>query len=138
MSHDDTDLASARYEGLHQGSRFVVRLEKRHAGLCLVFDGPVPAALPAPSMAAIQRAVQARPAERPYADLSACTYLGSGAIACLMEFLRLVSPRGAGPVPLVNPHPRAMTVLRMLGLSNFFVVLADDAAVAAWFAEHRR
>ena len=38
---------------------------------------------------------------------------------------------------VVNPHARAMTVLRMLGLSNFFVPLPDDAAVARWLAEQQ-
>jgi len=52
-----------------------------------------------------------------------------------MEFLRLATPRGAGPVAMVNPHTRAMTVLRMLGLSNFFVALPDDTAVARWMSE---
>lgn len=124
-----------RHSGLHQGQAYEVRLESRPAGMCLVFHGPVPAAVPAAVMAAIQKCVQASPERRAYADLSACSYLASGAIACLMEFLRLVSPRGASAVPMVNPHPRAMTVLRMLGLSNFFVCLPDDAAVAKWFAE---
>ncbi len=95
----------------------------------------MPATVPAATMSSIQRAMQANPTLRTYADLSQCSYLGSGAIACLMEFLRLASPRGAGPVALVNPHPRAMTVLRMLGLSNFFIPLADDAAVGRWLAE---
>lgn len=104
----------------------------------MVFIGPVPAALPTATMSAIQKALQSQPGSRGYADLSACTYLGSGAIACLMEFLRLVSSRVPGAVPLVNPHPRAMTVLRMLGLSNFFITQPDDAAVAKWFAEQRR
>lgn len=136
MSTERTDLlAAAKHVGLHQGQPFEVRLERRSPGLCLVFKGPVPAAVPAAVMAAIGRAVQADPAVRAYADLSACSYLGSGAIACLMEFLRLASPRGAGPVAVVNPHPRALTVLRMLGLGNFFVAQADDAAVAAWFAK---
>ncbi len=132
----DADLVNAaRHSGLHQGLPYEVRLELRPPGLCLVFQGPVPAAVPAAAMTAIQRAVQAHADLRTYADLSQCSYLGSGAIACLMEFLRLASPRGAGPVAIVNPHPRAMTVLRMLGLSNFFVPLPDDLAVAKWMAE---
>lgn len=138
MSAHDPLLSAARYNGLHQGQPYEVRLERRAPGLCLVFQGPVPAAVPASTMTAIQRAVQALPELRAYADLSMCSYLGSGAIACLMEYLRLVSPRGAGPVALVNPHARAMTVLRMLGLSNFFVALADDDAVAKWHAEQHR
>lgn len=138
MTVQDATLAAARYSGLHQGQPYEVRLERRNAGLCLVFQGPVPAAVPASTMTAIQRTVQALPELKAYADLSMCSYLGSGAIACLMEYLRLVSPRGAGPVALVNPHARAMTVLRMLGLSNFFVALADDDAVARWHAEQLR
>lgn len=130
-------LAETTHTGLHQGQGFQVQLVRRQPGLCLVFTGPVPSALPTATMNAIQRAIQAHPGVRAYADLSGCTYLGSGAIACLMEFLRLVSARVPGAVALVNPHPRAMTVLRMLGLSNFFVVQPDDAAVAAWFAESR-
>ncbi len=86
-------------------------------------------------MTAIQRAVQGHSLLRPYTDLSQCSYLGSGAIACLMEFLRLATPRGAGPVAMINPHARAMTVLRMLGLSNFFVALPDDTAAAKWMSE---
>lgn len=135
MGVDDPLVSAARYSGLHQGQPFEVRLEVRPPGLCLVFAGPVPAALPAATMAAIQRAMQAQSDLRPYTDLSQCSYLGSGAIACLMEFLRQATPRGAGPVAMVNPHPRAMTVLRMLGLINFFVPLADDAAVGRWMAE---
>ena len=138
MSDSDLLFQEARHNGLHQGQPFVVRLDERAAGLCLTFQGPVPAAIPSVAMAAIQRAILAHPGRHAYADLSACTYLGSGAIACLMEYLRIVSPRGAGPVPLVNPHARAMTVLRMLGLSNFFVPLPDDAAVAKWFTEQRK
>lgn len=130
-------LESTRYTGLHQGQAYEVRLTRRDPGLCMVFSGPVPAALPTGTMNAIQKALQSHPGIRAYADLSACTYLGSGAIACLMEFLRLVSARVPGAVPLVNPHPRAMTVLRMLGLSNFFITQPDDAAVAKWFAEQR-
>jgi len=135
MGADDDLVKAARHSGLHQGQPYEVRLETRNPGLCLVFQGPVPAAVPAAAMTAIQRAVQAHADLRSYADLSQCSYLGSGAIACLMEFLRLASPRGAGPVAIVNPHPRAMTVLRMLGLSNFFVPLPDDPAVARWMAE---
>lgn len=131
-------LEATRYSGLHQGQAYEVRLTRRDPGLCMVFSGPVPAALPTATMHAIQKAFQAHPGIRGYADLKACTYLGSGAIACLMEFLRQVSARVPGAVPLVSPHPRAMTVLRMLGLSNFFVVQPDDAAVAQWFAEQRR
>ena len=137
MDEPGSLLEAARYSGLHQGQPFEVRLERRQPGLCLVFAGPVPAALPLTTMTAIAKAIQGFPGVRAYADLSACSYLGSGAIACLMEFLRLVSPRGAGAVPVVNPHPRALTVLRMLGLSNFFVPQADDAAVGRWFADQR-
>lgn len=134
----DADLVNAaRHSGLHQGQAYEVRLEIRPPGICLVFQGPVPAAVPIATISAMQRALQADPTVRAYADLSACSYLGSGAIACLMEFLRLASPRGAGPVAVVNPHARAMTVLRMLGLSNFFVPLPDDAAVARWLAEQQ-
>lgn len=32
----------------------------------------------------------------------------------------------AGPEAVVNPHPRALIVLRMIGLSSFFITLADD------------
>lgn len=135
MGSDDPLITAARYCGLHQGQPYEVRLEARAPGLCLVFQGPVPAAVPATTMSAIQRAMQANATLRTYADLSQCSYLGSGAIACLMEFLRLASPRGAGPVAVINPHPRAMTVLRMLGLSNFFIPMADDATVARWMAE---
>lgn len=135
MEAPGTLLSAARHSGLHQGQPYEVRLEGRGPGLCLVFDGPVPAALPLATMTAIQRAIHGNPGMRAYADLSRCSYLGSGAIACLMEFLRLVSPRGAGAVPVVNPHPRAQTVLRMLGLSNFFVPQPDDAAVERWFGE---
>ncbi|HAT11575.1 MAG TPA: hypothetical protein DCS97_13500 [Planctomycetes bacterium] len=138
MSDNELIFQEAQHSGLHQGQPFTVRLDNREPGLCLTFLGPVPAAIPSAAMAAIQRAIVAHPTRRTYADLSACTYLGSGAIACLMEYLRIVSPRGAGPVPLVNPHARAMTVLRMLGLSNFFVPLPDDAAVAKWFTEQRK
>lgn len=138
MNAHDPLLAAARHGGLHQGQPYEVRLERRSPGLCLVFQGPVPAAVPAAAMTAIQRAVQGMPGLRAYADLSQCSYLGSGAIACLMEFLRLVSPRGAGPVAMVNPHARAMTVLRMLGLSNFFVSLPDDDAVLRWHADQHR
>ncbi len=135
MAVDEALIAAAQHKGLHQGQPYHVRIEVRPPGLCLVFQGPVPAAVPAATMTAIQRAVQAHPAQRAYVDLSMCSYLGSGAIACLMEFLRLASPRGAGPVAVVNPHPRAMTVLRMLGLNNFFVPQPDDAAVARWLAD---
>ena len=135
MDSIDPLITAARYSGLHQGQPYEVRLEARPPGLCLVFQGPVPATVPAATMSLIQRAMQANPTLRTYADLSQCSYLGSGAIACLMEFLRLASPRGAGPVAVVNPHPRAMTVLRMLGLSNFFIPLADDATVGRWLAE---
>ncbi len=135
MDVDTPLVAAARHSGLHQGQPYEVRLESRAPGLCLVFHGPVPAAAPAATMAAIQRAVQANPAVRTYVDLSRCSYLGSGAIACLMEFLRLSSPRGAGPIAMVSPHARAMTVLRMLGLSNFFVTQPDDEAVAKWMSE---
>lgn len=142
MSQPMADAAdmfqAARHSGLHQGQPFEVRLERRAPGLCLVFAGPVPAALPLAAMTAIKNAIHATPGVRAYADLSACSYLGSGAIACLMEFLRIVSPRGSGAVPVVNPHPRALTVLRMLGLSNFFVPQADDAAVGRWFAEQQQ
>lgn len=131
-------LKAARHSGLHQGQPFEVRLERRQPGLCLVFAGPVPAALPMTAMTAIKNVIHANPGVRAYADLSGCSYLGSGAIACLMEFLRVVSPRGAGAVPVVNPHPRALTVLRMLGLANFFAPQPDDAAVERWFAEQHR
>jgi anti-anti-sigma regulatory factor len=138
MNADPDLVSAARHSGLHQGQPYEVRLELRQPGLCLVFQGPVPAAIPAVAMSAIQRAVQAHADLRTYVDLGQCSYLGSGAIACLMEFLRLASPRGAGPVAIINPHPRAMTVLRMLGLSSFFVPQPDDQAVAKWMAEQPR
>jgi anti-anti-sigma regulatory factor len=134
----DALLAQAQFQGLHQGQPFTVRLERRTPGLCLIFQGPVPAALPGTVMQAIQKAIVAHPGIAAYADLSACTYLGSGAIACLMEYLRFVSPRAGGAMPVVNPHPRALTVLRMLGLSNFFVAQPDDLAVTRWFEESTR
>ncbi|MEK7412283.1 MAG: hypothetical protein AAB263_03070 [Planctomycetota bacterium] len=138
MSEPQQLFEAARHRGLHQGQPFDVRLELRPAGLCLVFDGPVPVALPSATMTAIQKAIQAHTNAHAYVDLHACSYLGSGAIACLMEYLRFVSPRGLGSVPVVNPHARAITVLRMLGLANFFVPVADDAAAATWFAQQRK
>ena len=138
MTGTDPLLEATRFNGLHQGQPFEVRLERRSAGMCLVFDGPVPAALSSDTMSAIQKAIQATPGTRSYTDLSKCSYLGSGAIACLMEYLRFISPRGLGSVPVVNPHPRAITVLRMLGLVNFFIPVADDAAATKWFAEQPR
>jgi anti-anti-sigma factor len=116
----------ARHASLHQGQPFEVRLEERGDAVALVFAGPVPAALPTPVMNRIVAETQTRQGRPAFIDLAGCSYLGSGAIACLMEFARVAAPQGG--LPLVSPQPRAMTVLRMLGIASFFSVVADEAA----------
>lgn len=66
-------------------------------------------------------------------DLSACASLHSVMLAFLVFFQKQADENGAGKVVLYAVSPRIATMIKMIGMSDFFVVAKDAAAVDEHF-----
>lgn len=67
-------------------------------------------------------------------DLSACGYVDSSALGCLVGISKRLQANGAGPLALVRPQPDVHKLLHMTGLDTLFLVgrpVADGKEVAA-------
>lgn len=62
-------------------------------------------------------------------DLSACTNLPSVMLAFLVFFQKNAEENGARKVALFGVTPRIQTMIKMIGMAEFFSLVPDQAAV---------
>lgn len=69
-------------------------------------------------------------------DLSACSSLPSVILAFLVFFQKTAGEHGTKKVVLYGANTRIMTVIKMIGMHEFFVFQPDAAAMQEWCASH--
>lgn len=132
---NDPLLAKARYHSVGIGTNLQVWLERKDNVLLLRITGTSSDTLPDSFTGAVEQVMQTlRP---PYAavDLSGSQSLPSVMLAFLVFFQKTAEANGAKKVVLYNANSRILTVIKMIGMLDFFVIKPDEAAMRAWFAQ---
>ena len=67
-------------------------------------------------------------------DLSACASLPSVILAFLVYFQKTAGEHGTKKVVLYGANNRILTVIKMIGMLDFFVIQPNEAAMKSWCA----
>jgi len=128
-------LRDARFAGIAGDHRFAMSLEWRQDILHLVIDGVNTQAVPDVFVAKVEAAVAALGKPRSAIDFTKCVHLSSMVLAYLVHFIKLTRQGPTGKLPVYGANARVQTLLKMVGLTDFFMVVPDAAAAAAYFAK---
>lgn len=101
--------------------------------LVLHIKGSTSTALPETFTDAVAHLFSALRPRQVAIDLSACASLHSVMLAFLVFFQKQADENGAGKVVLYAVSPRIATMIKMIGMSDFFIVVKDAAAVDEHF-----
>lgn len=133
----DALLRAASFSTTTHGSPCSLHHELRRDRLVLVVKGSTSTALPEAFTEAVVQLFSTLHPKHVSIDLSGCPSLHSVMLAFLVYFQKLAEEHGAGKVVLHGVNPRIATMIKMIGMSDFFVVVRDDAEADAHFLRHR-
>ena len=68
-------------------------------------------------------------------DLTACSTLPSIILAFLVFFQKTAGEHGTKKVVLYGANNRIMTVIKMIGMQDFFIFQPTETAMKEWFAQ---
>ncbi len=128
-------LAKARFRSTGIGSNLELRLEWQDPLLLLRVTGASSDGLPDQFTNSVGQAFRTLKPKSAAVDLSACQSLPSVILAFLVFFQKNAEENGSSKVVLYGVNPRIQTVIKMIGMLDFFVLLPDEAAMRAWFAK---
>ena len=113
-------------------------LSCRFDGTCLTLQvvGSSSDTLPDRLAQGVVEAFAALKPRRAAIDLSAVPSMPSVVLAFLVFFQKTAEEHGVPKVVLYGVSPRVMTLLKMIGMADFFVSVADEAAMRAWYDTH--
>jgi anti-anti-sigma regulatory factor len=129
-------LRDARFAGIAGDHRFAMSLEWRLDVLHLVIDGVNTQAVPDVFVAKVEAAVAALHKPPAAIDFTKCVHLSSMVLAYLVHFIKLTRQGTTGKLPVYGANARVQTLLKMVGLTDFFVVVPDAAGAAAYHAKN--
>ncbi len=121
-------LSRARFTSTGIGSNLSLHLEWSEPLLVLRVSGTSSDALPDAFTAAVATAIRTVRPARAAVDLTACQSLPSVILAFLVYFQKTFEEHGTGKVVLFGANPRILTVIKMIGMLDFFLLLPDEAA----------
>jgi len=134
MSHSpdlDLFLAQARFSGIHLGAAYCMSLALRQDHLYLVIEGSMTQHIPDEFTDTVEAGLTLMPTARLVVDLTKTTHISSVTIAYLVSYVKHAQGRGQKQVPLLRANARIATLVKMVGLNDFFVHCANEAEVAA-------
>lgn len=130
-----TLLAKARFESSGIGSNLIIGLAWQDPVLSLKIRGSSSDNLPDTFTSAVAQALRGIMARRVAVDLAGCDSLPSVILAFLVFFQKTAEEKGSSKVVLYGVNQRIRTVIKMVGMLDFFVLQPDEAAMQAWFAK---
>lgn len=133
----DNRLRAAAFSTTTHGSPCSLHHEVRKGRLVLVVKGSTSTALPETFTESVEQLFAALRPQQVSIDLAACPNLHSVMLAFLVFFQKLAADHGAGKVVLHGVNPRISTMIKMIGMSEFFVVLRDEAEAESYFSRSR-
>ena len=131
----DTLISKARFESTGIGSNLVIGLAWQDPVLTLKIRGSSSDNLPDSFTSAVAQALRGLKARWVAVDLAGCDSLPSVILAFLVFFQKTAEEQGASKVVLFGVNQRIRTVIKMIGMLDFFVLQPDKAAMEAWFAK---
>ncbi len=134
MSHTsdlDLFLTKARFSGIHLGAAYCMSLAQRQGHMYLVIDGSMTQHIPDEFSDTVEAGLTLMPTAKLVVDLTKATHISSVTIAYLVSFVKHAQGRGQKKVPLLRANARIATLVKMVGLNDFFVHCANEAEVAA-------
>ena len=129
----DDLIARAQYTCPGLGNNLGIRMVLRGGVLQLVMSGASAGSIPEELNEQVSAVLRMAQAKRVAVDLSQCPVLPSVAIAFLVYFQKAAEDCGARKVVLYSVSPRIVTVLGMIGMRDFFVIVANEADMVRWF-----
>ena len=128
-------LQKATYRSAGLGTNLTLRHELADDCLKLLVSGSASDTLPetfTDSVTALFTKI--RPTQAAV-DLTTCTTLPSVILAFLVFWQKTAEECGCPKVVLYGVNPRILTMIKMIGMFDFFAVVADEAAMRAWYAQ---
>ncbi len=130
----DALLDKARFKSVGIGSNLVLEFTWEEPLLTLRVTGTSSDTLPDSFTAAVNNLLATLRPPQVAVDLSTCQSLPSVILAFLVYFQKTGEDHGASKVVLYGVNPRIQTVIKMIGMIDFFVIQPDLANTKAWFA----
>ena len=128
-------LEKARFHSTGIGSNLVIGMAWQNPILTLRIRGSSSDNLPESFTSAVAQVLRAIKARRVAVDLAGCDSLPSVILAFLVFFQKTAEDQGSSKVVLYGVNQRIRTVIKMIGMMDFFVLQPDEAAMQAWYAK---
>ena len=112
-----------------------MRHEFRDACLRLIIQGSTSSAIPDEFTNAISRLFTELKPSRAVIDLTACPHLASVMLALLVFYQKHAEEHGAGKVLILGANPRIATMIRMIGMADFFTLVPDEKTLGVLLAQ---
>lgn len=122
-------LAKATYRSSGIGTNLHMRLTQEAEVLVLHITGTSSDSLPESFTGAVEQVLIALRPKFAAIDLTGSQSLPSVILAFLVFFQKNAEANGAGKVILFGANTRILTVIKMIGMRDFFVIKADEAAM---------
>ena len=129
-------LAKARFESSSIGSNLNIGLMWQDSVLTLKIRGSSSDNLPDTFTSAVAQALRGIKARQVAVDLAGSDSLPSVILAFLVFFQKTAEDHGSSKVVLYGVNQRIRTLIKMIGMLDFFVLQNDEAAMHAWFANN--
>ena len=121
-------------QATHLVSGCAMRHEIRDASLRLIIQGSTSSAIPDEFTNAISHLFAELKPKRAVIDLTACPHLASVMLALLVFYQKHAEEHGAGKVLILGANARIATMIRMIGMADFFTLVPDEKALSAALA----
>ena len=122
-------LAKATYRSSGIGTNLHMRLERSAEVLVLHITGTSSDSLPESFTGAVEQVLVALRPKYAAVDLSGSQSLPSVILAFLVFYQKNAEANGAGKVILYGANTRILTVIKMIGMLDFFVIKPDEPAL---------
>ena len=136
MSTDDTLLPDLLGRASHRsatiGSNLSLHHSWRDGRLVVHISGSASDVLPEQFTQAVTNLFAHLRPTHAAIDLSACQSLPSVVLAFLVFYQKTATDHGGRKTVLYGANPRILTVIKMIGMLDFFVIKPDEAAMKAW------
>ncbi len=128
-------LQKATYRSAGLGTNLTLRHELEDNCLRLKVSGSASDTLPETFTDAVTVLFKELRPARAAVDLTTCATLPSVILAFLVFWQKTAEECGCPKVVLYGVNPRILTMIKMIGMFDFFAVVTDEAAMRAWFAK---
>lgn len=122
-------LAKATYRSSGIGTNLHMRLVRNAEVLVLHITGTSSDSLPESFTGAVEQVLVALRPKFAAIDLTGSQSLPSVILAFLVFFQKNAEANGAGKVILYGANPRILTVIKMIGMLDFFIIKKDEPAM---------